>query len=678
MKTRIITTIIAVLFGLQVYAQNVKRPDSYYYNRGVELYLDEGKGVDAYDYFENELSDNPKNGYAHLWKGCILYDNELYGDALTSIDKAISLIPSKDKEYLCFAYQKKGDVYAAMEDNDDALTCYTKAIKALPNEARAYERRAEMYYLIEKYDLSDKDFDKIIELNPSGYSGYMGKGRNAKMQGKYEDAIKLFDQVVKMHGKDYAQCYSFRAEAYIGLGQYEKAADDIISALIIGGENKAFYLIQNVMADSAAMTMVSKLKIQQLKEPNNVQWPYYIGAIYEQNKNYEKAIEYFTKSNSINASDVTSSRLALCYQEMGNYIEALKHIEDAIQMAPSDTRYKAFKADFEYDSGLFEEALADINTCIMEVPEFFYFHHRKGFYENNLGMTDDAIEDYTTAIMLNPDYAYSYLGRGDMYIRKGMTQEAQKDFQRIIEIDTVPNSSSCAQYAYLALGNREKAIEYMDRILDSFPDDKGNYFEAACLYARIGDKTKSLGYLETALEKGYFRFAHFDIDDDLDILRDTEEYKALIAKYKEKAVTESVPTTNKEEISVEIPYTKTNGVTEVQCSINGLPLHFVFDTGASDVTISMIEATFMLKNKYLKPLDVVGKQNYLTADGNVSEGTVINLKSVKIGDLELTNVRASVVKSQNAPLLLGQSVLGRLGKIEIDNEKRVIKVTNKE
>ena len=106
-------------------------------------------------------------------------------------------------------------------------------------------------------------------------------------------------------------------------------------------------------------------------------------------------------------------------------------------------------------------------------------------------------------------------------------------------------------------------------------------------------------------------------------------------------------------------------------------MHFVFDTGASDVTMSMVEATFMLKNKYLTPLDVVGKQNYLTADGNVSEGTVINLKSVKIGDLELTNVRASVVKSQNAPLLLGQSVLGRLGKIEIDNEKRVIKVTGK-
>ena len=157
-----------------------------------------------------------------------------------------------------------------------------------------------------------------------------------------------------------------------------------------------------------------------------------------------------------------------------------------------------------------------------------------------------------------------------------------------------------------------------------------------------------------------------------------KEYQDLITEYKAKyAVDELQEHLLQENIEVEIPFTKANGVTEVQCTINGLPLHFVFDTGASDVTMSMVEATFMLKNKYLTPLDVVGKQNYLTADGNVSEGTVINLKSVKIGDLELTNVRASVVKSQNAPLLLGQSVLGRLGKIEIDNEKRVIRVTGK-
>lgn len=107
-------------------------------------------------------------------------------------------------------------------------------------------------------------------------------------------------------------------------------------------------------------------------------------------------------------------------------------------------------------------------------------------------------------------------------------------------------------------------------------------------------------------------------------------------------------------------------------------MHFVFDTGASDVSISSVEATFMMKNDYLKPTDVIGRQNYMTADGNISEGTVINLRNVNFGGLNLDNVRASVVNNQSAPLLLGQSVLNKLGNIEIDNEKRVLRITYKE
>ena len=82
----------------------------------------------------------------------------------------------------------------------------------------------------------------------------------------------------------------------------------------------------------------------------------------------------------------------------------------------------------------------------------------------------------------------------------------------------------------------------------------------------------------------------------------------------------------------------------------------------------------MMKNGFLSKEDVIGSTYFSDAAGNVNEGTVINLKKVQFGDLELNNVRASVVKNQKAPLLLGQSVLSRAGKIEIDNQKRVIRV----
>ncbi len=668
---------IILLICTQLGAQNIKRPDSYYYNRGLEC-LSEGKSREAYDYFLNELSDNPNNGYAHVWTAYIFLDNEFYGDALASLEKAEKDIPKKDKEFIALVFSLRGNVYKALEEYDKALTNYGNAIKTCPDNKDLWENRAQLYYDLKQYDQSDKDFEKIIELDPSGVIGYMGKGRNANMQKKYEDAIRIFDQVAKLHGKDYSSCYSFRAEAYASLKQYEKAADDIITALSIDGDNKAFYLLHSLMAHSAFNTMISKLKIQQLKEPNNFYWPYCSGLVYEENENYEKAIESYKKSNETNVSGMTYNRIASCYSEIGDYPNAISHIEQAIYMEPENTMYKLNKSNFEYELNSLSEAFADIDACIADIPDYYYFHYRKGFFEGNLNMTDEAIEDYSTSILLNPDYFYAYLGRGDMYMKKGMTEEAMADYRQVVAKDTVPSDASCAQYAYLALGKTDKAIEYNQRVLDSFPDDAGCFYDAACLYARMGDTQKSLQYLRTSFEKGYHRFAHIEKDDDLEAVRKTRAYQDLVAEFKSKIhYTEMAENTSPEVVTVEIPFVKTGGVTEVQCTINGLPLHFVFDTGASDVTMSMVEATFMLKNKYLSPLDIIGKQNYLTADGNISGGTVINLKSVKIGDLELTNVRASVVKSQNAPLLLGQSVLGRLGKIEIDNEKRVIKVTGK-
>jgi clan AA aspartic protease (TIGR02281 family) len=215
-------------------------------------------------------------------------------------------------------------------------------------------------------------------------------------------------------------------------------------------------------------------------------------------------------------------------------------------------------------------------------------------------------------------------------------------------------------------------------VLRTPEEDSTAFYNAACTYALANDLDNAILYLRKAFEDGFCRLHHISVDTDFDAIRDTEEFQELVAEYTQKIKqnwqARDTATIGEERI-VEVPFTAANGVTKVNCTINGLPLNFVFDTGASDVTISQVEANFMFKNGYLSDKDIIGKQHYQTADGNISVGTVINLGSINFGGLSLTNVRASVVQSQNAPLLLGQSVLQRLGKIEIDNEQRLLKIT---
>lgn len=111
---------------------------------------------------------------------------------------------------------------------------------------------------------------------------------------------------------------------------------------------------------------------------------------------------------------------------------------------------------------------------------------------------------------------------------------------------------------------------------------------------------------------------------------------------------------------------KKNGVYYVPCTVNGLKLQFIFDTGAGDVSISLSEAVFMIKNGYMSENDLIGTEYYRIANGEVAEGTKIIIKELKIGDKTLYNVKASIVHTLSAPLLLGQSAIERFGKFSVD------------
>ncbi len=123
---------------------------------------------------------------------------------------------------------------------------------------------------------------------------------------------------------------------------------------------------------------------------------------------------------------------------------------------------------------------------------------------------------------------------------------------------------------------------------------------------------------------------------------------------------------------VRIHMEKEAGVYKVPCSVNGLKLKFIFDTGAASVCISQTYAEMMLENGYLDESDILGKSQSTIADGSNIDNVVINLRKVEIGGLSLENVSAVVVPTQNAPLLLGQSVIQRIGKVSIDGEYLVI------
>ena len=669
---------ILVLCSSVMLADNIKRPDSYNYSRGVEA-INNNNAEEALDYLNKEINEHPDNGYAFAWIALVRNYNEEFGRALTAANVAVKKIPSKDKEYKAFAYGTRAQVYLNLEDTIQALKDYSQAINIVPDDDRFYNQRAQVYYEQGKYDLADKDYLKMISLKEGDVMGYMGIGRNANAQKRYEDAIKQFDYVVKLE-PNYSSAYSFRAESYIGLKKYNEAIDDVISALGIDRDRKAFYELQE-LADSAFEQIVAKLKVQKIKEPNEQSWDYDLGIVYERAAKYNKAIAYYKESLEKESNIITVSRISSCYDDLGDYDKALEYCNQAIALDSVKTNYLYEKANILDNAGRTQEAIKTMSDYIANTPDEPAGYYQRGWFKDHSGDIEGALEDYTMAITLQPNVAYAYLNRGVLYRLKGENAKAESDFKQVVRLDSIPEEAECSFYAYYYLGQKDKAIEILNTILDK--DKKGNCYDAACLYSVMGEKEKALSYLRQSLEDGYRRFAHIKRDRDLNNIRNTEEFKVLLKEFEEKHLQEIAADADGDdsayELKVEeIPFTKEGDVCKVKCAINGLPLHFIFDTGAADVSISSVEATFMAKNDFLSSSDIIGKQNYQTADGNITEGTVINLKDVKLGSLHLNNIKASVVRNQAAPLLLGQSVLSKLGKIEIDNTKNVLRITHKQ
>ncbi|MEO6278069.1 retropepsin-like aspartic protease [Roseateles sp.] len=88
-------------------------------------------------------------------------------------------------------------------------------------------------------------------------------------------------------------------------------------------------------------------------------------------------------------------------------------------------------------------------------------------------------------------------------------------------------------------------------------------------------------------------------------------------------------------------------------TINGQATSFLIDTGATSVAISQIEAD-KLGLRYLYGRRIVTQ----TANGTVP-AFLIELASIRIGDIEVRNVSAIVIPGQLSHVLLGNSFLTR-------------------
>ncbi|WP_446010404.1 retropepsin-like aspartic protease family protein [Candidatus Electrothrix sp.] len=142
-------------------------------------------------------------------------------------------------------------------------------------------------------------------------------------------------------------------------------------------------------------------------------------------------------------------------------------------------------------------------------------------------------------------------------------------------------------------------------------------------------------------------------------------YRYELAGVRDRLLSEIMPSKGMQNTpdSVTFPVSA-DGHFYIQAEVNGVPLIFLADTGASDIVLSPGDA----KKLGIDLQQLEFNRIYETANGTVRGGSV-QLADFKVQGIHLQDVRASVNEAKMSNSLLGMTFFKRLKRYEVKEDK---------
>lgn len=655
--------------------------DHYNYQRAVELI--ESDEHQAFEYLLKEVKECAQNGYAHFCIGRLYYNHSKYGDALKAANNAIRYL-QPDKEWLGSSFYLRARINEELGNEQDMLDDLATTISLKPDDYNAHETRADWYYRQHEYDKSDADFAKLVEIQPGNPYPHAALGRTLLDKGQIEEARKKFEYCIKLD-PDYPHGYSFLAECKLRQGDVIGCIEDCMACLEHDADNgKAFHqLIYGIPEDDFSI-LESRLKLKAQTDPGNAMWYKILGWCYHNREEYYESIKVLREAFSIDGNVGSLYNIANCYLSLGDYRRAEVYSRRALDGHEDYLNARLALARALLYQIRYQEALHEYEECRKLDPENVDVLLAMSSIYRNVLLYDEAEKFVKTAISIKHQSSDVWMTYARLLEVTGRKDELNEVLEKVVEMEGCDIRDKMMALALLGRYDAAHKVIDEDYPMTTKRENVAYCLDKAYLHALESHMVDARSYLIEALSNGMREYDFLLYHDSMCSMRTIPEFEDIVAYYKQEMYAEFLRMNkeicNDEEDEgsnsiVSVPYVSENGMCKVVGEVNGLPLSFVFDTGASDVSISTVEATFMKKNGYLEDRDFGGSVNFTTATGEVSEGTIINIRQIKVGQLVLNNVRASVVKTQNAPLLLGQSVLSRYSKVEIDKTAKVIRFT---
>jgi tetratricopeptide (TPR) repeat protein len=375
-----------------------------------------------------------------------------------------------------------------------------------------------------------------VNLGPFAGLEHRQKGRAHLRAGTWQKAVEEANRAIERFAAD-GEAWRLRAEARMGLKQYDQALADYQHALTLGARNAetennlAWRLVVAPGVEAGLVARAVKLArgATALAPAQGTYWNT-LGVAHYRAGNWDEAIQALRKSDQVMRGRDRAHNgffLSMAYARRGDRALARRWQENAIgwmeKHEPDNPELRRFRDEAAACLGeALRQELEKLTRAVEHRPKDAKAHFERGEVHFHLRQYEQARDDYSRALALGPGHVGAYHQRGHAFQRLGQFDKMRDDFAEALRRtpDEARLRGTRAHFhdmlglAHYRLEDHAKAIADWQKSLELMPKQPQVCRDLAWLYVtgpeKLRDAAKALPLAERAVQlaPGTYSYLH--------------------------------------------------------------------------------------------------------------------------------------------------------------------------
>ena len=483
--------------------------------------LDSNHPAEAISLLESYRGSHPSDPEAYNLLGVAYGQNGDVDRSLEMFQQLCRLAPNRPQ-----VYNNLGAAYLRKEKPKEAENAFRHALRLSPNDVNALYNLGALLNTAHKYKESRPLLEHALRIERSSPVAYEAAVAFAG-SGDRKAALKVLNSNPAPSGEAAVPWLRLTGTLNLDEGNLGPAADALEKARVLAPEDResayalAMVRLKSNQADLALPLLdialsslpqssrliregsilasygfypqASSLFEQAAKEnPESYDAQYNLAVVrLEHFKNAPGALEAAQHAQEIKDTAEVEDLLGDICEAQAQYVDALRHYQEAARLAPSDDKY-AFDLGAELIAHEnYDAARAVFHAAQERFPRSARIHLGAGTAEFLRGKTEAAVDAYLKAVELGPDYEPGFLFLGEAF--SFSENKSAEVVAKLKEFATKKPESFGAQYYYGAalvknMGNElspeseEQALSVLRRANSLKPQDARVYYQLGELF----------------------------------------------------------------------------------------------------------------------------------------------------------------------------------------------------